>query len=287
MVSIPGKTFLVGEYAVLDGGEALGLATAPCFELSDNQTEYHPMSAVGLFCSQSKIKFANEILNPYVAGGFGQSTAEFLFAWLHKNQQISDNQRVDVFNEYRSLFLSNEHQKKTPSGADLMTQVLGKVTHFRQPVELSTSYLWPDWDLSFFVISTGIKIQTHDHLENLDRTKISELKHYCKPVIQCFINQNSSEFIKHLSLWSAELEKLSLQHIDVLKIKNHLLKNPKIILVKPCGALGADVCLVFCKPSDKLEIRTFLHDQNYKIQATESDLSEGLLQKTMHLKEYV
>lgn len=287
MIKIPGKTFLVGEYAVLSGGEALGLATAPCFQLSEKQTEYHPMSAAGLFCSQSKIEFSKQILNPYGAGGFGQSTAEFLFVWLQKNKEIKKNQFVDVFNEYRSLYLSKENQKKSPSGADLITQVLGQVTHFRQPVESSTSYLWPDWDLSFFVISTGIKIQTHDHLENLDRTKISDLKYYCEPVIQSFLNKNSLEFIKHLSLWSAELEKRSLQHDDVLKIKNQLQMNHKIILVKPCGALGADVCLVFCRPSDKVEIRTFLNEQNYKIQATESDLINGVLQTAMHLKDNV
>ncbi len=287
MIKIPGKTFLVGEYAVLVGGEALGLATAPYFDLSENQTEYHPKSAVGLFCSQSNLQFSNQILNPYGAGGFGQSTAEFIFAWFHKNKEISKNQFVDLFKEYLSLYSSNENQKKTPSGADLVTQVLGQVTHFRQPVELSTTYSWPFLDLSFFVISTGIKIQTHDHLENLDRTQISDLKYYCEPVIQSFISKNSSEFIKHLNVWSAELEKRSLQHVDVLKIRAQLQTNHKIILVKPCGALGADVCLVFCKPSDKVEIRTFLHHLNYKIQATESDLSDGVLQKTMHLKENV
>jgi mevalonate kinase len=37
VVSIPGKTFLVGEYSVLVGGEALGLATAPCFKLSEKK----------------------------------------------------------------------------------------------------------------------------------------------------------------------------------------------------------------------------------------------------------
>ncbi len=287
MISIPGKTFLVGEYAVLSGGEALGLATAPCFELSENQTEYHPMSAVGLYCSKSKTQFMNQILNPYKAGGFGQSTAEFLFAWLCKNKEMNGNQWVDVFNEYRLLYSADENRKQCPSGADLITQVLGQVTHFRQPVESSTSYMWPDWDLSFFVISTGIKIQTHDHLENLDRTKISDLKYYCESVIQSFLNKNSSEFIRHLGLWSTELEKRSLQHTDVLKIKTQLQKNQKIILVKPCGALGADVCLVFCHPSDKNEVRTFLNDQNYKIQASESDLSDGVLQKTMNLKDNV
>jgi hypothetical protein len=245
------------------------------------------MSAVGLFCSQSKLQFSNQILNPYEVGGFGQSTAEFIFAWIQKNKKFSENQFVDIFNQYLSLYLSNENQKKSPSGADLVTQMLGHVTHFRQPVESSTSYEWPDWDLSFFVISTGIKVLTHDHLENLDRTKISDLKYYSEPVIQSFINKNSLEFIKHLSLWSAELEKLSLQHVDVLKIKAQLQTNHKIILVKPCGALGADVCLVFCKPSDKLEVRTVLNGQNYRVQATESDLSHGVLQKTMQLKDNV
>ena len=36
-LAIPGKTFLVGEYAVLVGGKALGVATEPYFEADFKQ----------------------------------------------------------------------------------------------------------------------------------------------------------------------------------------------------------------------------------------------------------
>jgi mevalonate kinase len=32
-LSVPGKTFLVGEYVALDGGPSIVLATRPCFEM--------------------------------------------------------------------------------------------------------------------------------------------------------------------------------------------------------------------------------------------------------------
>ena len=51
---IPGKTFLVGEYAVLLGGAALGLATKPYFELTETEAdeaadEFHPDSPAGRY----------------------------------------------------------------------------------------------------------------------------------------------------------------------------------------------------------------------------------------------
>ncbi len=51
---IPGKTFLVGEYAVLLGGAALGLATKPYFELTEADDEkrgndFHSDSPAGRY----------------------------------------------------------------------------------------------------------------------------------------------------------------------------------------------------------------------------------------------
>jgi len=295
VVSIPGKTFLVGEYAVLIGGEALGLATRPQFYVESNlnqDVEYHPQSAVSLFCKKHNISFSKKIINPYGVGGFGQSTAEFIFAWVEKNKKISRRDLKSIFQEYLSLFSDVNNQNKRPSGADLVTQALGQVTHFKTPVEDSTSYTWPFSDLSFFVISTGLKIKTHEHLETLDRRKLVILKPLSQKVIQSFLNRNKNddkyEFIENLRNWSHELEQMSLQHADVLKIKSKLLKNENILLVKPCGALGADVCLVFCDSTKKDLVGEFLKEHQYHIQASELDLSAGFIdEESKHLKDHV
>lgn len=289
MVLIPGKTFLVGEYAVLVGGEALGLATKPQFQIHKNAgvvIEYHPQSAVGLYCEKNKFPFFKKILNPYGVGGFGQSTAEFIMAWVEKNKKWSHESLKSIFDEYLGLFSSSNNANRRPSGADLVTQVLGQVTYFKNPVEDSKSYSWPFSDLSFFVISTGLKIQTHEHLETLNRTRLHVLKSTSHKVIQSFLEKNKSEFIENLILWSKQLESLSLQHPEVLKIKNTLLENEYILLVKPCGALGADVCLVFCETNKKNDVRLYLEKNRYQIQATELELSPGVFtDESQNLKE--
>lgn len=275
MIEIPGKTFLVGEYAVLVGGEALGFATNPKFTLSEEAFDYHPQSAVGLFCAKNKIHFNQKINNPFELGGFGQSTAEFIFAWLSKNKKI--NSLIEIFNDYIHLFNLAELKNLRPSGADLVTQVLGQVVHFTEPVENSKSLNWPFSNLSFFIISTGLKIKTHEHLMNLDRQKLKDLPSLSQKVIESFFLKDESLFLKHLKIWSEKLNELSLQHPEVIKIKNELELFLKIKLVKPCGALGADVCLVFCDKKFKADVQNYLLVQKIKIQSDETQLAKGLL----------
>ena len=117
MLTIPGKTFLVGEYAVLVGGEALGIATNPQFSLeikSPNEIiDYHAESAVGLFCKKNDLVFNRKIINPYGVGGFGQSTAEFIFAWFEKNKiDLSPQIIPEIFNDYIDLFYSDKLNNK-------------------------------------------------------------------------------------------------------------------------------------------------------------------------------
>ena len=68
---VPGKTFLVGEYAVLLGGASLGLATKPYFEfdyLQDvadadldlkrlkTEKSFHPDSPAGMLVKKHNLK---------------------------------------------------------------------------------------------------------------------------------------------------------------------------------------------------------------------------------------
>ena len=98
MKAIPCKTFLVGEYAVLEGGEALGIATGPGFTLSSKKISYHPDSAVSLLLGTTDFYQVDS----KAPGGFGKSTAEFIFAYLQKNK----NSRLDaILNSYLGLFV--------------------------------------------------------------------------------------------------------------------------------------------------------------------------------------
>ncbi len=273
MHTVPGKTFLVGEYAVLVGGSALGLATNPSFSLTNKNFEYHPQSAAALYSDKNNLKFNQKVKNDYGVGGFGQSTAEFIFAWLKKN---TDYDLVKIFNDYLQLFNNDNLKKIRPSGADLVTQVIGKVTYFCSDIAKSKQMVWPFADLSFYIISTGLKIKTHEHLEKLDRTKLAELIPLSDSVIQSFTEKNKMSFIQNLKKWSAILNQFNLIHSKVLDLKNKLEVNDDILLVKPCGALGADVCLVFFDKQKKESVQKFLTHNKIQIQASEDDLCEGV-----------
>ena len=140
---IPGKTFLVGEYAVLAGGKALGLATQPYFTVTSEAAIPHAESAAGLFLRGKK---SRALHNPYSVGGFGQSTAEFIAAWFEQDQV---NDLSIMFRAYRNLFAA-----APPSGADLVIQMLGQVTHFNPEIKKSKSSFWPFSDIGFDILST-------------------------------------------------------------------------------------------------------------------------------------
>ena len=284
---IPGKTFLVGEYAVLVGGEALGLGTLPAFTTGQDVTKYHHDSAVGLFNQKHAFHFQTEILNPYQiknteglipVGGFGQSTAEFIFAYRQKYQKFS---LKTIFDDYLALYMDPQYITQQPSGADLVTQLLGGVTHFARPVENSQSYTWPFKKLSFCVISavekTGTKVKTHEHLQNLNRAQLLDLPTLSQTVIESFKNKEESVFLKNLSDWVESLTQKKLICESSLQIKAELEKIESVKLVKPCGALGADVLLVFSSKELTQITQSELRQRGFTTLATEDSLTAGAL----------
>lgn len=256
---IPGKTFLVGEYAVLVGGNALGLATAPYFESTTELTTYHASSAAGLFLRESQS--AQVLKNNYHVGGFGFSTAEFVLAWFKKNNllQISKDLLPKIFSEYRNLFDQTEELKKTkPSGADLIIQLLGGVTYFNPDIAKSQTSEWIFPQVGFDIISTGLKIKTHEHLSQLDLKCLKDFPHFTDEVIQAYFQKNVEAFFENLKAWIKLLQVEGLQHNSSIEIVNEIRKCQDVILAKPNGAMGADTITVFYKLQDQKNVRDHL-----------------------------
>lgn len=278
---VPSKTFLTGEYSVLVGGSALGLATDPSFEISylSDQIpfQFHESSPAGLFL-RKKNKTANvHIHDPYlskgVQGGFGKSTAEY-FAALIPFLKIEKKTPTQIHSDYLSLFA---HQKVKPSGVDLLIQYIGQVAVVDQKQQKYRSTLWKFEKLSFFILSTGLKVQTHEHLENLDLTKLTNLPILSDQVIDAYLNKTQDDFLLLLKKWSIALKDLGLLHKDAESLQNEILKIKNVKHVKPCGALGADVMLVFCDQENSAEVEAALRKQKYKVQGSEKNLTEGLI----------
>ncbi|MFN3455885.1 MAG: hypothetical protein ACK41T_13100 [Pseudobdellovibrio sp.] len=295
-ISIPGKTFLVGEYAALLGGPCLGLATSPCFTLKETflkaenaDGEFaHPESAAGLYQAELKEKrlAGCKLNNPYHVGGFGASTAEFIALYLdaeinanavsapYDSRLGKINLVEKAFLKYRELY--QEKKKEQPSGADLVTQMLGQVTFFdyREGLFKVERLAWPFEELDFLIYSTGLKIKTHEHLRQLDRNMLEPLCNLSLNVIQTFKNKQSSNFLTEMDKWILALEKLNLTHPQIIDLKLVLEKNIQDIKVKPCGALGADVILVLVERSKVQHIRHQI--EQLKGISERSDLIKGL-----------
>ncbi len=270
---IPGKTFLVGEYAVLVGGNALGLATEPYFEFDFSQPadiNVHEKSAAGLFLrfsDQAELKI-NSVINLNPSGGFGQSTAEFIACWV-KHQVDRETpfsiRLEEMFNQYRDLYnLNHDLIKIKPSGADLVIQILGGVVYFDPVVKLSKSFNWPFNDLDFDIIATGLNVPTHDHLRTLDLKKLEPLCLIAETTIKTFQSHDQTGFLESMKEWTQKLQHLKLQHNHSLKLKKILENCPEVILAKPNGALGAETMTIFYKQENKTLVRDYFKKRNVR-----------------------
>ncbi len=277
---IPGKTFLVGEYAVLLGGSALGLATAPCFEFSiggKEVTTFHSDSPAGKYLSRHstnhEINFKDPYLAQQVTGGFGRSTAEYL-AVITPSLIKQKAGIFEILKEYRDL---HSQQKVKPSGIDLVFQYMGGVTLADQQLNMFQNFDWNFTSLDFALIYSGMKVPTHEHLASLDLSALSELPKLSSLICDLYSANNESEFLYQMGQWCELLKSKNLTHSHSLEIRNLLESTGIIKLVKPCGALGADVLIVFFDRADKKQVHQLLREQRYKFVAGSEDLAPGLV----------
>lgn len=280
-LKIPGKTFLAGEYAVLAGGSCLSLATNPCFMISpvSDGILFHPESPAGLYLKKNSLEnFAHHFFNPYGTGGFGASTAEFIFSYF--SNPLASPHLSDIFTTYLELFSDRKEQQ--PSGADLVTQLIGGLSHINlanQSPEVER-LSWNFNDLEFLVFSTGLKVNTHEHLSSLDRRVCETLVLPSQDMVTAFKSQDSQVFRSSLSEWSNKLEQLGLTAKPVIQLKQYLEQQVSNILVKPCGALGADVIVILCSQTNKahvLEQIKLLNITGLQFQADSQQLINGPL----------
>ncbi len=279
---VPSKTFLVGEYSVLVGGEALGLATNPCFRISydadqTQKMELHHHSPASRYLTKHQLDFNIYFEDPYktqnIKGGFGKSTAEY-FAVILPDLLKEKKTIQQIRDEYLDFF-SNEKIK--PSGIDLIFQYLGGIAWADSKNQIYKNFDWPFPDLDFFIISTGIKIATHDHLKNLNLELIKDLPRFSNKVIESFKKNDQQNFLNSLKEWSNILNKNNLTHENALNIQADLQEIKNVLTVKPCGALGADVMIVFFYRAHKNDILNELKIKKINIQASVDDLAEGLV----------
>lgn len=272
---IPAKTFLLGEYAALAENSAIVLTTTPYFELSltlhKELTGIHPLSPAGLWWGSENKGLS--WYDPYQGlGGLGASSAQFLGCYLARcylDQKSPDTEAM--LSAYYQVSWSGKGLR--PSGYDVIAQSLGGCVYINKKQNLITSLNWSFKTLSFIILHTGIKLATHEHLLKTTLPKqTSDLSELVEKAKQALDNQQEQELIQAINAYHLKLYEYNLVAEHSLKLIKELSKNPEVLAIKGCGALGADTILIITREPNSLIPK--LKARNLNILATEKDLTQ-------------
>ena len=266
-ISCPAKTFVLGEYGVLDGGPAILINSAPRFvcriskdSKSPSSFDFPEKSPVGQWFKENQNIFRNvslDWLDPYEGkGGLGFSSAQFnilyAYSFLRKHGSLDQVKPLALWKNYCAL----KFEGQPPSGADILSQWIGGVCLFEQnplTVQSITSSL-PDLDC--VMIHTGVRIKTHEHLKQLQLPKLSELISLARVGIEAMEQGREEDFIQIVNEYGETLNRMGFVLPAVQKKVQELRSLPEVKAVKGCGALSAEVIILFYKKEDGEALRS-------------------------------
>lgn len=276
--SVPGKVFLLGEYAVLSGHPAVLATLGPRFRLTlarDGETgspgqtapgqpaEYHPRSpagrllevarARGVAVTERCLRFEDSFRGE---GGFGASTAQFALLYGALARETGwEPSALSALRVYRELMAD---ERLPPSGADLVAQWSGGVVRF-DPArgEISQRFGALDWrDLLVFSAAgqPGRKVPTHEHLATLALAPglAGELSGQLARVIdrgdRALQRQDAVAFGQAMSDYARCLCDARLELDAARADREALCALPGVLGAKGAGALLADAVVVLLEP---------------------------------------
>lgn len=288
---IPGKTFLLGEYVAMFGGPCLLAATKPSFELSFSaQTEgnmsFHSQSPAGQWLEKKSSDFKDTKISfkdPYSEkGGFGASTAQFLGTYLYSFMQHNISEEAfqnssfvfECWQAYKNLF---KGQSVQPSGADLVSQIVGEICFFHANEQKLTIQAWPFKNLDVLFLKTPHKIATHEHLQNISKEQLplEQLEKIALRTIASFEKVKSDDFLFGIKEYAELLAESDLLCKESEQLITELAPIPGVKLIKGCGALGADVLALFVEAEKSQTIQNNLAHYEFVISLQES-ISPGI-----------
>lgn len=284
---MPSKTFLLGEYVVLDGGPGLVLTTSPDFTMTihhSTQTNpvkpppFHLDSAAGCWLKQQSEFFehaAFEFFDPHQGqGGFGASSAEFIGLYAAQYPLEKTITSIEtLLARYWSVF--SPKTAILPSGADIVAQAL-TTQGFKKPKELTHGNIvywhrnqsqwdqisWSFSELSYCLIRTGYKHPTHQSLKKLSPHALKIMSQWVEQGYAAFAANDALALIESVKAYAQWMEKEGCLLTTTQTLLDWLLQSKCVVAAKGCGALGADVVLALLW-TEKLSIfLRWLADKN-------------------------
>jgi mevalonate kinase len=256
---IPAKTFILGEYAALQGYSGILLNTQPCFEVSliNNVSDeenllqgIHPNSPAGQFWALHGLDgMGLKFHDPYGGlGGLGASSAQFLGAYLYAFG-LAQNDKIDLqhlLNLYET-FTWNGHGPR-PSGYDVLAQLTGSCVFIsKQPFQVEP-LTWSFEDVKCLLVHTGVKCVTHTHLHQLelpvDLANLGALVIEAKQAIE---NKQVQWLSDCINAYEAQLRHYGWVTQSTQAWVDQIKHYPGVLATKGCGAMGSDVIFILVK----------------------------------------
>lgn len=276
-LSVPSKTFLLGEYLALQGGPTLLLNTHPRFNLLVSEKKFSELSTKEIFLRDSPAQkylhkhqdffkqFNLEFSDPYHGmGGLGASSAQFIllmaFRAFHLSQALTWQQLLD---EYQTYAWDGKGYK--PSGADVVAQLQGGLTYFDRKEEIVNKFIWPFQDYEFALIYTGNKINTHEYLKTHIEFSSDGMQEIVLAAKTALLMSDINLFIATIQAYTKKLYSNKLVAPTSQALLTLIAKNPNILAAKGCGALGADVIFVLFKKNTKDQLLSWANKNNIKL----------------------
>ncbi|MEE9452352.1 MAG: hypothetical protein V3V61_06320 [Gammaproteobacteria bacterium] len=290
-LSTPSKTFLLGEYLALCGGASLIVNTEARFSLtvkSQSPGEIIGISSQGparqLLQTHAALfkPFKLNFTDPYAkAGGLGASSAQFLLCYaLH--EYVSRGSILSANTIEIDRLLQHYHSccdivgKYKPSGHDLIAQLKGDLCYFHPRENKPESYAWPFKEIGFYLLRSGTKIATHEHLAQLQPFDAHDLNICMQQAMQAFHDQDPLNFIVAVNQYGQLLQQLGFVSVHTQALLRTIHSHKAVRATKGCGALGADIILVLIDKNKKSDFADHADQQGWVIIADESHISSGL-----------
>ena len=287
-ISVPSKTFILGEYIALKGLSTLILTTERYFKLIAKPGQaycegIHPESPAGKLIKQDNDFYKNyniKFIDPYQhMGGFGASSAQFIMIFsLKEYEEGNTNLRhinyINLLDQYIKVAWDGKGMQ--PSGADLIAQLNGGICYFHKLERKSHVFSWPFTDLAYCLIHTANKLATHIHLKELSRFDENELDVIAQNGLKSLKQSNSNAFIEAIIHYADALKTEGLVAEKTQEILKKLSKNRDILAAKGCGALGADVILVIFSRLKQEEVVSWLKEKKLHVITYGQEVAKGL-----------
>jgi len=289
-LTIPSKTFLLGEYLALEGGPALVANTTPRFALEVlPTTEGAQATTTGLaslgpaakWLQANQAVFAKSQLSfndPHQGqGGLGASTAEFVALAYAKQLLSAEPAPFDPFNllpEYQQFAWCGKGPP--PSGIDVIAQSVGGITFVDKNTQTAEALTWSLPDMDFCLLRTGHKIATHTHLEALGKFPTTTFRALVEQALAGLQQQDSQLLVTAIKDYAQVLAQCQFVLPQTATLLHALMQQPFVLAAKGCGAMGADVVLVITSTENRSDLAIWAKLQGLAVIANSDDITIGI-----------